>query len=747
MGRAMAIQKKFTTTSCPAPLRGLQAFLTWDYVDGRKIPFYANGSRRSGQQGSEADRAQLVSYEDALQAARRRGHSGVGLALLPDLGIVAGDFDHCVTDGQVDPRVEQLVYDTYAEFSPSGTGVRAIWFGDLGNHKDPHPEDGSFGLETFSSKGFVTITGNTLPHVGILIGPDDIAQVSDKLRQVCDFRFGQVSSPSDSANEDFLARYEPQDILTLDQIEQGLSVLSPEMNRSSWLQVGMALHYDQHGSDEAFHLWHEWSAQATGVNDRGRAVYQGEEDCRKTWDSFGRHRDRKLISGKTFIKRANEAGAELFVADEETNGLNGSLKDTNGQSQAANGQSQATFEALDPPPASEAPRPLPATEKPRQLVWTSPEPIGPEEWTSSHLSPRCIVENYLYADVALLAAPGGVGKTTLMLYEAIHITLGLPLWGLKVKTPGPVLILTAEDDRGLLVARLREIANTLELTPEQLAIVMQDVRISDLTGQFSKLTRLGEDGTIKASPLVKQIIDGCANDPRGAPVLITIDPAISFGVGEAQVNDAEQALVEVARRFKRALNCAVRYIHHTGKSNARLKELDQYAGRGGSTFPDGSRMVQVMATMDDREWKSATGLDLQEGQLAAVLARPKLSYAPPQPHLFILRDRFTYTLVPARTTEEAEEQSAEDVAEFIWNWLGQEWEEGRYHSKRNAEALLWPLLEVSRATFRQSFAMLESQGRIDPWAEPPEGATGRGGRHRVTKPIDYHPWAGVSKSA
>jgi RecA-family ATPase len=50
-----------------------------------------------------------------------------------------------------------------------------------------------------------------------------------------------------------------------------------------------------------------------------------------------------------------------------------------------------------------------------------------------------------------------------------------------------------------------------------------------------------------------------------APVLVIIDPAVSFGVGETRVNDAEQGLIEAARRIRAALGCCVRYVHHTGR--------------------------------------------------------------------------------------------------------------------------------------------------------------------------------------
>lgn len=88
---------------------------------------------------------------------------------------------------------------------------------------------------------------------------------------------------------------------------------------------------------------------------------------------------------------------------------------------------------------------------PANVSWTLPPPITAGEFASARLTPDCIVEDYLFAHVAVIAAPGGSGKTTLMLYESTHITLGLLLYGLEVHKPGPVLIITAEDSREMLV--------------------------------------------------------------------------------------------------------------------------------------------------------------------------------------------------------------------------------------------------------------------------------------------------------
>ena len=82
--------------------------------------------------------------------------------------------------------------------------------------------------------------------------------------------------------------------------------------------------------------------------------------------------------------------------------------------------------------------------------------IGPDELAIARITPPCIVESYLYRDVATFPGPGGTGKTTLFLFESVHIVLGRPLYGLEVVTPGVVAFVTAEDRRELLVARLRD---------------------------------------------------------------------------------------------------------------------------------------------------------------------------------------------------------------------------------------------------------------------------------------------------
>lgn len=354
-------------------------------------------------------------------------------------------------------------------------------------------------------------------------------------------------------------------------------------------------------------------------------------------------------------------------------------------------------EPADPSPDEQASAPA---------VWTLPPVISGDELRAARLTPRCIVENYLFADVGSIIAPGSTGKTTATLYEAAHIVLGRRLWGLQVVTPGPVIIITAEDRREFLVARLREICAALRLSEDELARVLQMVRIDDRTTSIRKLTAIVSD-VVVGSGFADEVV---AAAKALAPVLVQFDPLVSFGVGEARTNDAEQALIEAARIISGGLDCAVRYVQHTGKGPALDKRIDQYTGRGGSALADGCRMVTVMQALDEAELLKATGESLPEGESAFALHRPKLSYAPPQRSaIYVRRTGYAFEVLRAKMAQAPEARSAamgEQVARFITSEL----QAGRRHTRNTLEQLRPESL--SRPDVRQALAWLTANGRL-----------------------------------
>jgi regulatory protein RepA len=317
--------------------------------------------------------------------------------------------------------------------------------------------------------------------------------------------------------------------------------------------------------------------------------------------------------------------------------------------------------------------------------WPDPLAIGPDEWLMSRSTPNAIIENLIYADVGTIIAAGGTGKTTFGLWLLIHVVLGIDFCGRKVVTPGRVVLLTAEDSREILIARLHKIAAAMfphgTRTPDDREAIMSAIRhgiiIIDVTANVVRLTCIERD-TVKA--------DAGAVDALAAtlaplcPSLLLIDPTVSFGVGEGRVNDAEQALIEAARRLRAKLPCAVFFVHHTGKANAREQTEDQYSGRGGSALSDGSRMVFVINRPKPNDWTKQTGETLAPGETGLKISLAKLSYCEPQKELYVVRHGYEFRHLRAATQTDEERDRADETT--VLRFLSDELANGIPHSQK-----------------------------------------------------------------
>ena len=291
----------------PAPLRDMPFWLCWRLepfageAKPRKVPYYPSGERRHGVQGSPNDVAKLTTFAVARDEAMKRGMEGVGFAHTAAAGVVTLDFDNCVTDGKVRQDVFDLVNMTYAEFSPSGNGIHAIFFGDpsiLKNHKVGTQGD-EFAVEAFSSAGFTTFTGRILDHVDVLGYEDRVAPLPPFVAEACLQRFGSRTNHTFDPN-DFMAGREPRLGLTIAKMEALLAALDPSMGREPWLRVGMGLSHETDGDDTGLDLWNEWSSDGDS--------YPGYEALRHQWESFRPKPGKPSTTMRSVIKMAKEAG-------------------------------------------------------------------------------------------------------------------------------------------------------------------------------------------------------------------------------------------------------------------------------------------------------------------------------------------------------------------------------------------------------------------------------------------------------
>ena len=387
----------------PAAIRDLPAWVIWRFEDNpgggkpRKVPYYANGGKRHGEQGGPKDVANLVTFDAAKAAASRRGYDGVGLATLSQFGICALDFDNCITDGKIHPQVEALLGDTYAEFSPSGKGIRAFFKGDLGNGKALR--DADFGMECFSTRGFVTFTGNTLDITELLGNTDVVAPISEEVLGLHGERFARSSEPLETGTSG-----EPSGLTTA-QLQQCLAAIPPGLAYDEWLMVGMALHCETRG--EGFELWEEWS--------QGADNYSNREFNEERWRSFGKGGG-NVVTGRSLVHLANEHGAKI--------NLNSPA-------------SPEEFESLVEDATSAE-----ATSTPPRFNF---EPV--HTFSSTTALPWIIKGVLPKAGLGVVYGASGSGKSFVVLDMGMAIARGAPWRGRKVK-PGRVAYIAAEGADG-----------------------------------------------------------------------------------------------------------------------------------------------------------------------------------------------------------------------------------------------------------------------------------------------------------
>ncbi|MGF6395045.1 AAA family ATPase [Pseudomonas plecoglossicida] len=333
-------------------------------------------------------------------------------------------------------------------------------------------------------------------------------------------------------------------------------------------------------------------------------------------------------------------------------------------------------------------------------------PLSEDEIRKARLSPRVILDGLLYADVRTRIAAGGIGKTTLALFEAVTLALGRELWGRTPERPVRTLLVSREDARETLAARLCAIMAFMQLGGDERTQVLRNVMVLDLSGESFRLSAIERDVVVPHRENLDRLLDACR---EWKPDWIIFDPLVSFGVGESRVNDAEQGLIEAFRVLRNGLDCCVEGIHHTGKANARDKTADQYTGRGGSALADGCRMVVVINPLDAGEWLKATGSPLHDTEQGLVMALPKLSYNPRQEPVFIRRSGYSFEhVVPViQTPVERTESNNRKVLDFITS----EYVAGRKYSKDDLDTCT-DKLDLTRTQIRAACTALKVSARV-----------------------------------
>jgi putative DNA primase/helicase len=164
----------------PAGLVAADRWIVWrsEVVRGRrtKVPYRSDGRGKA----SSTDPRTWSTFAAALELIMEQSYDGVGIVLGD--GLAGCDLDGCVhpITGVIHPAALEIIdaLDSYAEISPSGTGVKVFLRGELppgrretgavpwrGYLTGVVPaEDAKYEIAVFSERRYFTVTGMHLDH-------------------------------------------------------------------------------------------------------------------------------------------------------------------------------------------------------------------------------------------------------------------------------------------------------------------------------------------------------------------------------------------------------------------------------------------------------------------------------------------------------------------------------------------------------------------------------------------------------
>lgn len=156
-------------------LRDLPIWVCWNNEGGRKVPKSPYGGNAKVN-----DPDTWGTYAEASAAAGQNGYTGTGI-MLSD-GLVGIDLDGCVADGDIEPWAQEIIDEigSYAELSPSGTGIHIIAYADPEQTGPIGRADHVRGIEAYNHGRYFTVTGRQANDAAISDRTDEVSRfVSD----------------------------------------------------------------------------------------------------------------------------------------------------------------------------------------------------------------------------------------------------------------------------------------------------------------------------------------------------------------------------------------------------------------------------------------------------------------------------------------------------------------------------------------------------------------------------------------
>src|SRR5215211_8750818 len=143
-------------------VKDLRQWLVWRWEErgGKqtKVPY----DPRTGQRADSTAPETWAGYDEAVNAYTERDYGGIGFVFTPEDDLCGVDLDKCLDPetGEIESWAQEVIeeLDSYAEISPSGTGVHILLRGEL-----PAGRNRRERFEAYDRGRYFTVTGKHLP--------------------------------------------------------------------------------------------------------------------------------------------------------------------------------------------------------------------------------------------------------------------------------------------------------------------------------------------------------------------------------------------------------------------------------------------------------------------------------------------------------------------------------------------------------------------------------------------------------
>jgi len=214
--------------------------------------------------------------------------------------------------------------------------------------------------------------------------------------------------------------------------------------------------------------------------------------------------------------------------------------------------------------------------------------IPPRQW----LFGQHLIRGFL----SLTVAPGGLGKSSMVLVEALAMATGKPLLGDAPPKPLRVWVWNGEDPREEIERRIAAACLHYLIEPDDIA----DRLLIDSGRDVPIRIATANGGAVQVAKPVSEALIAAIRD-CAVDVLI-VDPFVTSH--EVQENDTTgmNAVVAQWRKIADATACAIELVHHTSKAGAmNADDFGVYASRGAGALIDGVRSARVLSRMREDE--------------------------------------------------------------------------------------------------------------------------------------------------